>query len=211
MAGTTHTITLDYGDLETTQAGFFQVSCPTYGTLASTAPALTTLYTGKTIQSVNSIAIGVDGLPITVFNQSDPYAVKIAHCQDFACTQVTINSIDGGLFYKGALAIGADGLPILIYSDINLKVAHDPGLHQCGHRYTRQLSVQYSSVNRHRSGRAAGDQLSRRLSRLCPESRPLPGCRLQQRENQPCRQRRGCRICELYYHWGRWASHYQLL
>jgi uncharacterized repeat protein (TIGR01451 family) len=125
MAGTTHTVALDYGDLETTQAGLsFQVSGPTYGTLANTAPALTTLYTGNTNDLGISIAIGVDGLPITVFNQYSPRAVKIAHCQDFACTQATINSIDGGFFYKGSLAIGADGLPILSYRDGNLKVAH---------------------------------------------------------------------------------------
>ena len=52
---------------------------------------------------------------------------KVAHCENLACTDATISSIDpqGDTFRDGiSVAIGSDGLPLISYETFGLKVAH---------------------------------------------------------------------------------------
>jgi hypothetical protein len=55
--------------------------------------------------------------------------LKVAHCDDVACTSATLNTVDstGSVGTYTSIAIGADGLPFISYYDItnhNLKAAH---------------------------------------------------------------------------------------
>ncbi|MEI8240639.1 MAG: hypothetical protein WCI22_14590, partial [Actinomycetota bacterium] len=76
-----------------------------------------------------STAIGADGLAIISYWDYDNSRVKVAHCDNTACTTPTTSTIDslgvGGKYTS--IAIGADGLAIISYQDWtqdNLKVAH---------------------------------------------------------------------------------------
>ena len=79
-----------------------------------------------------SLAIGVDGLPVISYWDSSAGALKVAHCNDAACTGggETITTVDDPANTVGAftsIAIGTDGLPVISYLDGNafaLKVAH---------------------------------------------------------------------------------------
>ncbi len=72
-----------------------------------------------------SIAIGADGLPIIAYHDAARGALKIAHCEDGACTQATIAILDrGGSNADGdgvgtdtAIAIGPDDLPVVAFRD----------------------------------------------------------------------------------------------
>jgi len=77
----------------------------------------------------SSITIGVDGLPIISYYESTKADLKVAHCDDIACTSATINNLDyeGNTGQYPSITIGADGLPIISYYDkslTSLKVAH---------------------------------------------------------------------------------------
>jgi hypothetical protein len=88
---------------------------------------------GYGIQTINadgyyaSMAIGVDGLPVIAFK--DDINLRVAHCENPACTVFTITNVDGGTAQVGffnSLAIGADGYPVISYIDLTnyyLKVA----------------------------------------------------------------------------------------
>jgi hypothetical protein len=83
-----------------------------------------------------SLAIGSDGLGIIAYHNSDQGVLKVAHCQDDACTAATASTIDDGPHvphqsgYVGAypsLTIGRDGLGLISYYEEpvgNLRVAH---------------------------------------------------------------------------------------
>jgi hypothetical protein len=78
-----------------------------------------------------SVAIGADGLPIISYGWQNPtysYNLKVAHCNNSACTSAEATTIDNytSVGYGNAIAIGADGLPIISYFDESndvLKVA----------------------------------------------------------------------------------------
>lgn len=74
-----------------------------------------------------SLAIGTDGFPIISYFDQTALALKVAKCNDIACTggDETITSIDdvGG---RSSITIGTDDMPIISYFDLQngrLKVA----------------------------------------------------------------------------------------
>ena len=79
-----------------------------------------------------SLAIGIDGLPIISYWDATNGDLKVAHCNDLACTSAISTTVDstGNVGYKPFIAIGSDGLPIVSYVDStnflddDLKVAH---------------------------------------------------------------------------------------
>jgi hypothetical protein len=83
-------------------------------------------------ESYVSIAIGTDGLPVIAYYDGVADALKVAHCNDAACTgqNETITLVDDPANNVGrqcSIAIGGDGLPIISYTDStasSLKVAH---------------------------------------------------------------------------------------
>jgi len=71
------------------------------------------------------ITTGGDGLPLLIYNATHEGYRKIAHCNDAACSDVTIsNFIPGDLF--GSITTGSDGLGLIAYEDGSnqLNVAH---------------------------------------------------------------------------------------
>jgi hypothetical protein len=76
-----------------------------------------------------SIAIGADGLPVISYYAGSNNDLKVAHCDDVACTSATLNTVDstGSVGSHTSIVIGADGLPVISYydgSNNDLKVAH---------------------------------------------------------------------------------------
>ncbi len=80
---------------------------------------------GVSVGRYSSITIGADGLPIiSYFNQSAG-TLKVAHCNDVACTgnNETITTVDNPADFVGehtSITIGADGLPIISHRNISL-------------------------------------------------------------------------------------------
>ncbi len=77
----------------------------------------------------SSIVIGVDGLPIISYYRYDSGNLKVAHCNDIACTSAEISAIDilGDVGLYPSIAIGSDSMPVISYYDATntaLKVAH---------------------------------------------------------------------------------------
>ena len=77
-----------------------------------------------------SVAIGADGLPVISYFDDTNDDLKVAKCNDAACTggDETLSTVDSagfvGLF--SSIALGADGLPVIAYPDetnFDLKVA----------------------------------------------------------------------------------------
>jgi len=89
--------------------------------------AACTSYTINAVQSnttnlgYSSIAIGTDGLPVVSYGYSNSSGangdLKVAHCNDAACTSVTSTTIDAaaGVSDRTSIAIGTDGLPVISY------------------------------------------------------------------------------------------------
>jgi alpha-tubulin suppressor-like RCC1 family protein len=75
-----------------------------------------------------SIAIGSDGLGLISFHDRYVGDLKVAHCDDAACTSATTSTIDSdGVGLASSITIGSDGLGLISYEDItndSLKVAH---------------------------------------------------------------------------------------
>ena len=85
----------------------------------------------------SSIAVGADGLGLIAYNDRDRGWLKVAHCEDVACTRATLATVDDGApqvphfgGYVGArpsVMIGPDGLGLISYQDQpvgNLRLAH---------------------------------------------------------------------------------------
>ena len=69
-----------------------------------------------------SIAIGDDGLPVISYHDNTAYALKVAKCNDAACSggDETITTVDDPVNFVGvytSIAIGTDGLPVISYQD----------------------------------------------------------------------------------------------
>jgi hypothetical protein len=99
----------------------------------SNAPAANTITTLDSIGESGfsaEITIGVDGLGLISFGGSFTNSdLKVAHCNDIACTSATISTIDsiGSVGHENSIAIGSDGLGLISYYDVSngdLKVAH---------------------------------------------------------------------------------------
>lgn len=77
-----------------------------------------------------SIAIGVDGFPVISYQDADDGSLKVAKCNDLACSggDELIRTLDTGARHT-SIAIGTDGLPVISYcnsvsNDFALKVVH---------------------------------------------------------------------------------------
>jgi hypothetical protein len=76
-----------------------------------------------------SATIGTDGLGLVSYYEPVSADLKVAHCNDVACTAVTVTTLDstGSTGRGSSITIGADGLGIISYLDTTLgalKVAH---------------------------------------------------------------------------------------
>lgn len=99
------------------------------GTLARPGFKLGTLDSAGTVGWATSLAIGADGLGLIAYYDLGSFDLKVAHCDNLACTSATLSTLDSlhavGLY--ASLAIGADGLGLISYLDFSandLKVAH---------------------------------------------------------------------------------------
>ncbi len=81
---------------------------------------------GADVGSDASLAIGRDGLPIIAYHDVARGALKIAHCDDAACTSASIATLDRspsaaagseGVGSDTAIRIGSDGLPVVAFRD----------------------------------------------------------------------------------------------
>ncbi len=88
---------------------------------------------GGTVNSPpsTSMAIGGDGKPLISYHDDRNYYVKVAHCEDVACTSSTVSILEpysqGGFASISSITIGADGLGLIAYTVptfSGLKVAH---------------------------------------------------------------------------------------
>ncbi|MBT5476818.1 MAG: hypothetical protein HOK43_08170, partial [Chloroflexi bacterium] len=76
-----------------------------------------------------SITIGADGLGLISYRDQTNKNLKVAHCDNAACTSATISTLDsdGSVGTDTSITIGADGLGLISYYDFTntaLKVAH---------------------------------------------------------------------------------------
>ena len=75
------------------------------------------------------MAIGADGLGLISYRDSTNGALKVAHCNDVACTSARMSALDsvGQVGLYTSVAIGADGLGLISFNDGSsgdLSVAH---------------------------------------------------------------------------------------
>jgi hypothetical protein len=68
-----------------------------------------------TVGTHTSIAVGADGLPVISYRDQSAGALKVAHCDDVACTTATLTTVDGppaaGSFTS--IEVPADGRPVI--------------------------------------------------------------------------------------------------
>lgn len=91
--------------------------------------ATTTVIDASAHFAFPSIEVGGDGLGLVAYYDQDYHDLKVAHCNDLACTSATLTVLDsyGDVGADAALAIGADGLGLIAYlssTDSKLKTAH---------------------------------------------------------------------------------------
>lgn len=107
---------------DTGRAAFGPGVPPAAGTLTLLAsPGAGSVYVAATV--------GADGLPIIAYYDATNGDLKVAHCNDVACTGATHSTLDstGDVGLYTSIALGADGLPVIAYYDNSagdLKVAH---------------------------------------------------------------------------------------
>ena len=96
--------------------------------VACTGSSSTVIDSSEVKFSFGSLAVGSDGLPV-IFYQGipagpfEPVPLRLAHCDNAACSGTTINFIANGT--HGSVGIGADGLPLLTFvASSALKVVH---------------------------------------------------------------------------------------
>jgi len=90
---------------------------------------INTVDDGGSVGQWTSIAIGTDGLPVISYYEFSGGNLKVAHCNDAACTSAGITTVDGDdeVGQYTSIAIGTDGFPVISYFDDtndDLKVAH---------------------------------------------------------------------------------------
>jgi hypothetical protein len=89
----------------------------------SSSSSTAILETDVTLRGRPSLAIGADGLPLIAYvaGNTQPYALRVAHCSDAACASSTIATVAtvGGLLPSHLpdtdVAIGTDGLALIAY------------------------------------------------------------------------------------------------
>jgi hypothetical protein len=90
---------------------------------------INTLDSNGTVGLYTSIVIGADGLGLISYHDDTNRDLKVAHCNDTACSSATITTIDssGDVGEYTSITIGADGLGLIAYTTVDtydLKVAH---------------------------------------------------------------------------------------
>ncbi|MEE8526905.1 MAG: hypothetical protein V3T72_23470 [Thermoanaerobaculia bacterium] len=104
--------------------------CENVACTSATVSTLDTSGEPLILQPRTSVAIGADGLGLIGYVNPIPGSdvLKVAHCDNVACTSATLSTLDNADFSSGstALAIGVDGRGLIAYRDLdsNLKVAH---------------------------------------------------------------------------------------
>jgi hypothetical protein len=85
----------------------------------------------RDIGEYTSVTIGADGLPLISYYNATLGNLKVAHCENPACTSAVVTTLDDGdgddVGRYTSVTIGADGLPLISYYDAtngDLKVAH---------------------------------------------------------------------------------------
>jgi hypothetical protein len=106
-----------------------QTDAPLNRPLAPAANTITTLDSAGSVGSWTSVTIGADGLGLISYYDATNGDLKVAHCNDVACTSATITTLDseGDVGEHTSVTIGADGLGLISYFDDtngDLKVAH---------------------------------------------------------------------------------------
>jgi len=76
-----------------------------------------------------SVTIGADGLGLISYFDATNDDLKVAHCDNTACTSASLHIVDSStaVGWFSSVAIGADGLGLISYTDVansDLKVAH---------------------------------------------------------------------------------------
>lgn len=84
-------------------------------------PMITTVDSSGNVGKFTSIAIGTDGNPvISYYLGSSIGNLKVAKCDNPACTASTINTVDStdDVGQYSSIAIGLDGFPVISYYDV---------------------------------------------------------------------------------------------
>ncbi len=88
----------------------------------------TALDTDDIVGAFTDITVGVDGLPVISYLDATNATLKVARCNDTACTHASSYTVDGDFLGQyTSITIGVDGLPVISYYDWlnqDLKVAH---------------------------------------------------------------------------------------
>jgi preprotein translocase subunit Sec61beta len=77
----------------------------------------------------SSVTVGVDGLALISYYDAATADLRVAHCENVACTSATTQPVDTAGFVGrfNAVTIGQDGLGLISYYDatnLDLKIAH---------------------------------------------------------------------------------------
>lgn len=121
----------------TCPAGSFLVSVASNGTVGCGTPtadprpgfARAAVDAAGSVGAYSSVAIGEDGLGLISYYDLSNGDLKVAHCNNTACTSAAASTLDsaGTVGAFTSIAIGADGLGLISYYDIgngDLKAAH---------------------------------------------------------------------------------------
>jgi preprotein translocase subunit Sec61beta len=98
--------------------------------IACTSAGTSLLDTGpQTVGYFSSATIGADGLGLISYVSATTGNLKVAHCNNTACTSAGLSTLvnTGDAFGRTSVAIGTDGLGLISYFDsitFDLKVAH---------------------------------------------------------------------------------------
>jgi hypothetical protein len=99
--------------------------------LACTSATLSTVDSAGSVGAHGAMIIGADGLGLISYYAGSPNGdLRVAHCDDIACTSATISTLDtaGNVGKHTSVAIGADGLGLISYyadgTNGDLRVAH---------------------------------------------------------------------------------------
>jgi hypothetical protein len=97
--------------------------------IAPTGNANATLDSAGDVGLYTSVTIGTDGLGLISYYDATNGDLKVAHCNNLACTSATVNTPDsaGDVGLYTSVTIGFHGLPLISYYDAtngDLKAAH---------------------------------------------------------------------------------------
>jgi len=100
--------------------------------VACTSATTSTIDSDGYVGVYSSITIGADGLGLISYSKRNPrttlgYDLKVAHCDNAACTSATITTLVSDFVGTASITTGADGLGLISYVDANttsLKIAH---------------------------------------------------------------------------------------